>query len=483
MENDLAKRSIKSIKWISISNILQITINFIRSVAVARLLPIETIGIYSGALALTTLFAGFSNFGLPSAFIHRCKETNNLEETSYVFFTLRAIINVIWLALMLGGGILLIKEKNDGYFLSFVVISVSLVIENLVTTPMHILTRQVKFERIALINIVTVLSNLFFTLLLITLNQPIWALLSTGIVRIIVEVLLLHFWKPFWRPKFLLIKSTINYYLDFGSKQVLSNFLSDALENFDDVWTKTYLGSTQMGLYSRAYSLAEMPSIIISNPISAVSANTFAEIAQSKEGLREAFHRTLVFLIQTGFLAAGALFIAAPEVIFILLGEKWMPMVTIFRTMLPFTFFYPMKKSIMSTFVALGKPEVPVRIRFVQLVVMTVLLFILGKLFQTVGVAIAVDLMMLVGFAMGIQYLKRYIDFSFFKMIRFSLLGFGCGIGATFFVESFIMNGISSILFLGFLKLIVYTFVFVAILLIFDFKELKAAYKLIRKYI
>jgi O-antigen/teichoic acid export membrane protein len=482
MHSDLAQRSVTSVKWNAISNVFQIIFGFLQTVILARLLPIETFGVFSGAVALTTLLGGVSSFGLGSAFTYRCRETEDIEQAAAVHFTLQALINLIWTVLMLAGGLIFIRSKADGYLLAYIVLTLSKAAVNFANTPKNILTRQVQYKRIAFINITTVFSTLLISVILAVLNQPLWALMATHIVGFLVDYILLYLWKPVWKPRFLWISSTIKYYLNFGSKQVLSRFLSDALDHADDIWTKTYLGSLAMGFYSKAYAFALYPTKIISDPIGIVSTSTYAEIAGVREKLSEAFHRTNAFLIRSGFLMVGLLVVVAPEFIRVFIGERWMPMMMTFRLMLPFTLFDPMKKSMANLFIAVGKPEVTVKIRMIQLIVMIAGLFTLGRFFEIEGVAVAVDLMMVVGIILILQRARDYVDFSIRKLFLFPLIGLALGMAIVLYFE-ITFSQLHSDIVTGLIKIGLFSIAYFGILLLFDLKEIKSVLYIANKYL
>ena len=236
------------LKWNGIGNIFQIIVGFVQLVVLARLLPIESFGVYSGAVAVTTLLGGISVFGLAEAFKFRCEETNDIEQTAAVHFTLQLVITLIWTVLMVAGGFLFIKSNADGYLLVFIVLTLSKAAANFANTPKVILSRSVQFKQLAIVDITTVSFTLLISVLLALLNQPLWALMTTHIVGFLIDFLILYFLKPVWKPKLLWIKSTVKYFLNFGSKQLLSRFLSDALDHIDDIWTKAFLGNSTHGL-------------------------------------------------------------------------------------------------------------------------------------------------------------------------------------------------------------------------------------------
>ncbi len=482
MHEDLARRSIHSIKWNGIGNFFQMIVGFIQLVVLARLLPIESFGIYSGALALTTLLGGISVFGLGEALKYRCPETEDIEQTAAVHFTLQLVITLVWTVIMVAGGLIFIKSNNDGYLLVFLVLILSKAAANFASTPKAILMRSVQFKQLAIVDITTVICTLIISVVLAFMNQPLWALLTTHIVGFLVDFLILYILKPVWKPRLLWVKSTVKYFLNFGSKQLLSRLLSDSLDHIDDIWTKLYLGTVPMGFYSKAYSFALYPSKILSTPISAVAESTYAEVAGKRAKLSEAFHRTNSFLIRSGFFLVGAFMVIAPEFIRILIGERWMPMMLTFRLMLPFTLFDPMKKSMSNLFIAVGKPEINIKIRTIQMAILIAGLIGLGKNWGIEGVALAVDMMMVIGIILILHRAKSYVDYSLKSFFVFPSLALFLGLGLCFAYEQFFGKFIADLP-EAIIKFLIFAIIYICVLILFDRKEIFSVFSLFKKYL
>jgi len=482
MSNNLSNRSINSIKWNSVSNIVNISVNGLQTIVLARLLPVESFGILAGAASIVVLTGSISGFGMGAAFNFRCTETENLDYISSVHFTLQLLLNLIWTTVMLLGGFLFIRSSEESFLTAFLVLTFSKFAMNFFNTHRMILVRLVEHRRLALIKIVDVILSFIVSTLLAILGKPIWSLLSIYIVSVIVNFLLLLVWRPYWRPSLKWSKTTVKYLLTFGSKQFVSRLLLDALDRIDEIWANFYLGSIKLGFYSKAYTFAGYPAAIVANPINSVATGTFSEIAHDRKKLSDVFHKLNSFLIRSGFYFGGLLILIAPEFVMILLGEKWMPMVMTFRLMLPFALFDPMQQSLSKVFIAVGKPETLVKTRVIQLVVMIVGLFMLGNSFNIEGVALAVDLMMVVGIIMVLFQVKKYVDYSINQLFKipFFALAIGMTIGLIF---DFIYASTISDILSGIVKIIGFSALYFGLLILFDRKEMKSFYRLAEKYL
>ncbi|NIT60514.1 MAG: hypothetical protein GWN00_31220, partial [Aliifodinibius sp.] len=76
----------------------------------------------------------------------------------------------------------------------------------------------------------------------------------------------------------------------------------------------------------------------------------------------------------------------------------------------------PIKTTMGDLFVAVGVPGRLAFVRAVQLVVMIIGLFTLGLPFGITGVAVAVDIMLLVGVIILLAQARRYVQFSVIRM-------------------------------------------------------------------
>jgi O-antigen/teichoic acid export membrane protein len=446
------------------------------------LLPIETFGIYAGAYSIIAITRSFLNFGLNAAFTYRSEETKDLERTARVHFTLNLLISVFWTILMLLGSQLVLKNTEPGILTAFVVLTFASSALSIANTPRLILSRSVRYKRLALVNLIDYLLTFILAILFAVFDMPLAAVLTSNVVSAVVNIFLLYFWRPIWKPKLLWDKYTVRYMITFGSKHMLSIWLLDALDHFDDLWTNIYLGVTSLSFYSKAYNFAQYPSQVLANPIYSVAFSTYAEISNDRKRLSNTFYITNSFLVLTGFFFVGSLTLIAPEFIRILLGERWMPMLTTFRLMLPFTLFDPMKRTMGNLFTAVGKPGILVKIRSLQLVIMVPGLFVFGNLFNIEGVALAVDLMMIAGMAMILFEVKKFVDLSIMELFRIPTLALASGLAYGYIVDH-LFTGIISDYISTLVKLIGFSLLYFGLIFLLKKEDLIFVWNMIKKYI
>jgi O-antigen/teichoic acid export membrane protein len=212
--------------------------------------------------------------------------------------------------------------------------------------------------------------------------------------------------------------------------------------------------------------------MILAQSINKVAGGTYAEVAKKRKRLSQAFFRTNAFLVRSGFYLAGILVLVAPEFLRIMWGTKWLPMLEAFRLMVVFTLFDPIKITVAKLFLAVGKPEEIVRARIVQLVVMLVGLFTLGPRWGIAGVALAVDMMLIVGIVILLYQSRKYVDFSIKAL--FLVPGIGLVLGALLARAAIALPGVAGSPWrTGILKAFVFSSLYGVILFLLERRQLQ----------
>ena len=439
----------------------------VRSILLARLLEPEIFGIYAGVNVIKGLTSVVAGFGLDGALVHRSHETEDEDAAAAVHFTLKMSFYGLWFGIMCAVALLAFEGVRQ---ITLLVVALTTFVSMSTGTARVILRRRVVHRRLSLVQVVSDLSASILAIAVAVISPTIWALLITDAVLAIVPIVMLYLWRPVWRPKLSFDRVRIRYFLNFGKRLVGAQFLLRALDRVDDLWISVMLGDFWMGQYARAYTFATYPRSIVAMPVDAVALGSYAQLKHDRTGLSSMFFRINALLVRSGFLFAGILALIAPEFIRLVIGAKWLPFLDAFRLMLIFTMFDPVKVTVGDLFVAIGKPERVVRARVVQLIVLVVGLFTLGTAFGIAGVAVAVNLMLVIGIGLLLFDARKVIDFSVARLFGVPILALGAGLICGR-LSLLLPNVAGSDIRTGSAKSIVYVVVYGVILLIFEGKQ------------
>jgi O-antigen/teichoic acid export membrane protein len=96
--------------------------------------------------------------------------------------------------------------------------------------------------------------------------------------------------------------------------------------------------------------------------------------------------------------------------------------------MLIFTLFDPIRITISNLFFAVGYPEKTVRTNILQVLTLLIGLFLFGNQFGITGVAIAVDLMLIVGIVYMLILARQHVQFSMKRLFVVPSVAIALGI-------------------------------------------------------
>lgn len=480
MSQSLARRGVSSIKWNITASIFSFLLHFTQIAILSQLLPVEVFGTYAAAAAVISISSLFASFGLASAFFHRAPETEDINQAAALHLTLKLVLTGLWTLVMTLGVLLLVPPTQQDLRTAFLVIILAETIIHLTQTPRAYLGRQVLHRRLAILQITHIVLATIFSIALALGGFTLWALLVSNLVEAVVCVAGLYLWRPVWRPRLAWSVPGFRYYLGFGSRQFIANLLMYLLDKFDDIWTGSYLGTQPLGFYSRAYQFARLPSYAIASPINNVATGIYSELTGQPQTLSRMFARINALMVRSGFYLAGLAALIAPEFILLFLGARWLPMLDAFRLMLVFALFEPMKQTIGSLFTAVGRPGLLVRVRSVQLIVMLIGLFALGPSLGIAGVALAVDVMLVVGIALLLWQARRHVQYSLAGLFAVPAIAVTLALIAG--VATSQADPAQAAWLAALLKGLVFTAVYALILLLWDRQQINDALAMLRKY-
>lgn len=403
----LARRVVRSGAWASGAGVVVALVLVLRSVILARLLPVEVFGVYAFAAALTTLTAVLARFGMDDALVHRAPATAAAEPAAGVHFALAALFAGGWLALMLG---LAWAWAEGATRTAIVVLSVTQLMVLLTATPIALLRRAVEHRLLSAVGVLAAILSTAAGLTLALLGQGLWALLAVDAVAALVSLAALFLLGPGWRPRLRWDPTIARHLLAFGGRNVLGRLLEEAQLRLDKLWTGSVLGAQPLGLYARAFAYSRAPVGLVGRPLDSVPLGAFAELAHDRARLTAAANRMAEILVHGAALVAVTVGVVAPELIVVLIGPKWLPMLDAFRILLCAAVPMALHRLLIQLLVGVGQPALRVRIAAWRLLVLGLSILFLGPRLGIEGVALATLAAAGAGLALSLHHASRFAD-------------------------------------------------------------------------
>jgi O-antigen/teichoic acid export membrane protein len=409
--DDIARRTVSGSAYSIASSAVTIVLGIVRAILLARLLLPEHFSVVGLALFFLNLSAQLRGFGLDNALIQR-KEAN--EEVMATYFTLRQGTVILNLGLLLVLVPVIGRFYPDYQLLmpalyAFIFIDL---LKSFNSIQVTVLSKRMAFRFIAITDAASSIAMTIVAPTLAYLGFGIWSLGAERAARHMVRVIATWILYRPWRPRLGWNRRIAGELWQFGSKLWLGGNVSFLLDNFDDFWTATILGKTPFGYYDRAYEFANYPRRVIANPIVPVFFASFAQLQDDRIRLSRAFFRSMSLMVRTGFWFSLLFIIIAPEGIEVFLKAKWLPMVTTFQLMILYTLFDPLLATLNSLLIAVGQPGLILRTRLFQLIIFVPAVILLAAVNGIEGVAIATDIMVVVGTIYLFRHVGRFVDYS-----------------------------------------------------------------------
>jgi O-antigen/teichoic acid export membrane protein len=369
----------------------------------ARLLSPADYGLQAMVLTLINLCSLFQDGGLSTATIQRQSLTD--DQISTVFW-INVALGAFLTALAAAGGPLLAAFYKDPRLVWLTVASASVFFFNsLAIQHRSILNRTLRYTTNAKIEIWGATIGAAIAIGMAALGFGYWALICQNISLSLVQAAAAWIavrWipgRPRWTPE-------IRSLLRFGGTVTLNGFVVYVAYNAEKILLGRYWGAGPLGLYSRAYQLANLPVQQVTDSFSVVAFPTLSRLQQDPSRLLRAYLKahSLVTTITVPAVIVCALF--ADEVVRIMLGPKWGSAVPILRMLSPAMLVFAVMNPMSWLLRATGRVQRSLNIAFFLAPVVILAVFV-GVHYGPGGVALGYSIAMLLLYVPLIAWAKH----------------------------------------------------------------------------
>jgi O-antigen/teichoic acid export membrane protein len=386
-----------------------------RSLWLARLVAPEAFGVLALGLFFIGLALQLRMLGLDAALIHRRDPDGPFLQT---YFSLRLGLDLLALVILLicTPWIQTAYPDMGGLGQILPMLIAAHLLANLSQVQETILRKRLIFRHLAWIDVLSSLAMTVVAVYLAYRGWGLWALVAERVTGFVVRCALS--WGPFrcWVPRFGWNAAHVRWFWAYGRPTWVASNLGYLLDRFDDFWVGTTLGELALGYYAKAYEFARYPRRILANPLVIVLGPVFAALQGDRLRLSQLFFRSAHLILRSSFFMAGVFALVLPEVIQWVIGAQWWPMLWTFRLMALYVALDSVLLLASTLMAALGRPEQLQKAHLLQALVFVPAVILGGRLWGRNGVAIAADLMLLVGLWRLTAPLREMVDFSLARL-------------------------------------------------------------------
>jgi PST family polysaccharide transporter len=355
MSESLTTRTLKGAAWISGASVARLALRVVSVAILARLLTPHEYGVVAGALIAMDFAAMIYGLGLAPTLVQRKEVRADHVATAFFSALFVAVLAALgmWYAAPLIADLLQMPELRQilkvlAWLTPFGAFSV---------LCEALLARNMQVKRVAIRPLFSfTISTFFVAIPLAWYGFGYWSLVAMQVVDVVVTALTLGFaarkllvWPRFSRHAFAEL-----WRLSLGF--TINQPFSYLAQNADRFIIGRVLGTATLGIYTRASFFANSATMLFGNIARLSVFPAMAKVQQDEARLRSALLKSFSVLALLTLPVSAFCVIFAPELVDLLLGDKWHMAVAPFAILSGTLYFSLAWRNCATLFQALGHP-------------------------------------------------------------------------------------------------------------------------------
>ncbi len=329
MTRSLTQRTVAGMLWMVYGKVAFAILQLGILAVLARLLTPTDFGVVSAAAVVIGLSAIVSQLGLGPALVQRSELEPRHIETA---FTASVVLGLLL------GAVIYVGAPVAAEFLRMPMVTPVLHVlawvfplQGLQTVAASLMSRELRFRWLANLNVVTYAIG--YGAVGITgalLGWGVWALVAAQMSHTLLKTMALLIQHP---PRFRQFadRRAFQELMYFGGGFTAARIANYVALNGDNILVGRFLGPAALGYYSRAYSLMSAPAYGFGTVLDAVLFPAMAKVQHDPPRLAAAYRRGVALIALLVLMPSLAFILLAPEVIHVVLGPRWSPVVAPFQ--------------------------------------------------------------------------------------------------------------------------------------------------------
>jgi len=389
---NLAKKALSGILWAYLSHFGRHAVTFIVMTILARLLVPEQFGLIAFATLLTGFIETVRGFGVNDALIYTNKD---VEKAASTVFVINVVIGFLQFAIAYAIAPVALRFVDDPIIVDVIrVLSLIFIITGFGLTFDALLQKELKFKKLFVPELLATFIKGIVSVVLAFMGFGVWSIvfgqLVGGLARTVVKIYVLG-----WIPKFYFYMEQARELWQYGAQILMFELLNVSLEQADQLFIGTLIGSLQLGYYTIA---VKIPELIIANFSLILTKSLFPAFSKLQDDIETLTKGFLLTTRYTSFITIPAgigMFSVGPELILFIYGNQWEPAIPLFQVLALLGMVMTLPWSAGDVFKAIGRPDVSTKLLVVEALYTFPLIFAFAFYFRTAVMASTANLLAL----------------------------------------------------------------------------------------
>jgi len=388
LATDLRGRSVRGGALTVFAQASRLVLGIGATAVLARILTPRDFGLLAMVAGFTNFVASFKDMGLAMATVQR-KDINH-DQVSTLFWVNVAFGVVITLVTAALAPVVAWFYGEPDLNQITLLLVVAFTFGGLTVQHQALLRRQMKFAALAAVQIGSSTVGVVAGIVSALLGAGYWALVVMQLASHLANAIGVWLFCG-WRPGRPVRGSGVRSMLAFGGNLTAANLLNYLVRNLDNVLIGWRWGADALGFYAKAYQLLLLPIRQFNAPLTSVAIPALSRLQDRPGQFRSYYQRGIQLLVTVGMPIVVFTFVAADEVVLLILGKQWTQAVPIFRILAPAAFVGTFNVATGWVYVSLGQTRRQLQWGGIGAFV-TVSGFVIGLRWGPIGVAAATSI-------------------------------------------------------------------------------------------
>lgn len=338
-------------------------INFIVTVLLARLLMPEEFGL----IGMIAIFLAISRALLDGGFVSSLIRTKDVDNGDYstVFFV-NLISSVILYGLLYFIAPYIASFYEQDILVNLIrVLGLVLIINAFSLVQSTKLNKALQFKTQFKLQLPSLIISAGISIWMAFNDYGVWSLVAKDLAYALLATIQL-WWYAKWTPSFVFDKVKFRYHFNFGYKLSLTQIINTSFDNLYNVVIGKYFSAAQLGYFTRARSLEQLPTGFFYTSFNRVFYPLLAKVNDDDNQLKRVYSqlmRLVVFIVTPILVYLG---VVAEPFFRWLLTEKWLPAVPYFQLLLISGVFYPIHRYNLNICNLKGRSDMVLKLSMLQ---------------------------------------------------------------------------------------------------------------------
>ena len=410
----LKRKATKSLVWTFTQQFGNQLIGFVVSLVLARLLLPEDFGLIGMIAVVVAIGNALLDGGLTKSLI-RDRDCDEEDYSTVFYFHLTSSLIIYFLVFVSAPFIADFYEKP--ILVNIIrVYSLSLIITSFSAVQVARLTKIMDFKTQALIAIPAALVGGGVGVLLAYRGYGVWSLVWSSILTSTINSIQIWIYSG-WSPDFIFSKAKFKKHFNYGYKLTLSDLLNRVFNNLFLIVIGKYFSAAQVGFYTRAEGMKQLPVNNISSALNKVSFPLLVSIKDDEVRLKRVYKKLMlmvVFVITPILIILATL--AEPTFRF-LFKEKWLPAVPYFQILCVTGLLFPLHSYNLTILNIKGRSDLFLKLEAIKKLII-IIVIVLAIPFGILALLYGQVIVSLLAFFINARYTKKFMNYSGWQQIK-----------------------------------------------------------------